>query len=66
MGKLIRLVLVLAIGIVLGYVFQPSIDTKLAERSPVWEARIKARQAHINEKAEAWVEEKREAKEDEE
>jgi len=59
MGKLIRLVLVLAIGVVLGYAFQPTIDKKLAEKSPKWEARIKARQAHINEKAEAWVEEKR-------
>jgi len=60
MKKLINFVLVLAIGVVLGYAFQPTIDKKVAEKSPVWEARIKARQAHINEKANTWIDERAE------
>ena len=63
--KIINFVLVLALGVALGYVFQPTIDKKIAEKSPVWEARIKARQAHINEKAEALYDEKRAEKEQE-
>ena len=63
--KIINFVLVLALGVALGYAFQPTIDKKVAEKSPKWEARIKARQAHINEKATDYLEQKRAEKEQE-
>ena len=48
MGKLIRFVLVLAIGLALGYVFQPTIDTKLAKKSPKLKAWVMERQGDWN------------------
>ena len=48
MKSLIRLVLVIAIGLALGYIFQPTIDTKLAEKSPKLKTWVMKRQADWN------------------
>lgn len=60
MGKLIRLVLVLAIGIVLGYVFHNPIDVKM--KTWFGTQRVEKGKAIIEdggEKTADWVEEKR-------
>ena len=58
MKKIINFVLVLAIGIVLGYVFQPTLDKKLAEKSPKLKTWVMERQGDWNKKTEAWIDEK--------
>lgn len=56
MKSLIRLVLVLVLGVALGYFFRPTIDLKIAEKaSPEMQAKIKERQKEWNNKLEvAW------------
>jgi len=56
MKSLIRLVLVLAIGVILGYVFQPTIDKKLAEKSPKVKTYVMNRQGDWNAKLEEKIE----------
>ena len=53
LGKLIRFLLVLAIGAALGYVFQPTIDKKLADKSPKLNTWVMERQADWNTKADS-------------
>ena len=53
MKSLIRLVLVIAIGLILGYVFQPTIDAKSAEKSPKLKTWVMERQTDWNTKADS-------------
>jgi len=58
MKKLFNFLLVLIIGLILGYVFQPTIDKKLAEKSPKLKTWVMERQGDWNNKTEAWIDEK--------
>lgn len=48
MKKLFNFLLVLAIGIVLGWVFQPTIDKKVSEKSPKTKEYLEQRQNKWN------------------
>ena len=52
MKKIINFVLVLAIGVILGYVFQPTLDKKLAEKFPKLKSYVENRQGDLNSKLE--------------
>ena len=48
MKKLINFVLILALGIILGWVFQPTIDKKVTEKSPKTKEFLEQRQSKWN------------------
>lgn len=52
MKKLINFVLILALGIILGWVFQPTIDKKVSEKSPNIKEFLEKRQAKWNDAVE--------------
>jgi len=54
--KIINFVLVLALGVALGYAFQPTLDKKLCEKFPKVKTWVVERQADWNENAQALIE----------
>ena len=48
MKKLVNFVLILALGIILGWVFQPTIDKKVSEKSPKTKEFLEQRQSKWN------------------